>query len=262
MKLSDLGKPYKELDSYLIDYDVIQTPKQEVDLPTNKYNRFLNYVQTVKSVQKPTQEPTKETDNQKDKNFIGWGYYDKPKDNSNLDSNDKPIINTYSGQKDFDKAFDEVIKTDSEAAKWRNFLTEVARRESGFNSTIQNKAGAPAWGYFQFMQSDDGKYNNISHYAGTDINTFLNNPQLQIKSAIKLVNDFNKSINKTDKLRAKMKGLDLDSQKGREAALHAMWLAGPGGFRKWLQGDNPSDKNWSKDNKGTSVQELINIYNT
>ena len=111
------------------------------------------------------------------------------------------------------------------------------------------------------MQSDDGKYNNIKHYAGTDINTFLNDPQLQIKSAIKLVEDFDKSISNGDKLLAKRKGLDLDTQKSKEAALHAMWLAGPGGFRKWLNGYNPSDKQWDKDGKGITVQELIDKYN-
>lgn len=257
MKLSDLGKSYKELDSYLIDYDTIQTPKQEITLPTNKYDRFLNYIQAKKS----TQQPVKESTDQEVKNFVGWKYYNNSQDNKETAQSNKPIINTYSGQKDFDKAFDEVIKSDTNASKWRNFLTEVARRESGFNSTIQNKAGAPAWGYFQFMQSDDGKYNNIQHYAGTDVNTFLNDSQLQIKSAIKLVEDFDKSISNGDKLLAKRKGLDLDTQKGKEAALHAMWLAGPGGFRKWLNGYNPSDKQWNKDGKGITVQELIDKYN-
>jgi hypothetical protein len=32
-----------------------------------------------------------------------------------------------------------------------------------------------------------------------------------------------------------------------------MWLAGPGGFRNWLDGGNPADRKWSKNNAGTSV---------
>ena len=36
-----------------------------------------------------------------------------------------------------------------------NFFAKLAQKESGFNSQIQNQFGAPAYGYFQFMQ--DGK---------------------------------------------------------------------------------------------------------
>lgn len=31
------------------------------------------------------------------------------------------------------------------------FFANLAKLESGFNPTIQNTAGYPAWGYFQFM---------------------------------------------------------------------------------------------------------------
>lgn len=108
---------------------------------------------------------------------------------------------------------------------------------------------------------DGKKYNNISHYANTDIDTFLKNPKLQIEAAIKLAKDFENSITKADKIQAKYKGVDLDTEQGKQAALHAMWLSGPGGFRRWLKGDNPSDRNWSKEGKGTSVDELIQKYN-
>lgn len=108
---------------------------------------------------------------------------------------------------------------------------------------------------------DGKKYNNISHYANADIDTFLKNPKMQIEAAIKLAKDFENSITKADKIQAKYKGLDLDTEQGKQAALHAMWLAGPGGFRRWLKGDNPSDRKWSKEGKGTSVDELIQKYN-
>ena len=244
MTWNDFDKSYKQLDSYLSDYEPVNVSKTSVHLPNTKYTRFYNY---VKNKRKQEENPQSQETIQ----FAGWKFSPE---------------NTYkpqsSNKQDFDIAFDEVIKSDANASKWRDFLTEVARRESNFNQTIQNSSGAPAWGYFQFMQSDDGKYNNIQHYAGTDVNTFLNDPQLQIKSAIKLVEDFDKSISNGDKLLAKRKGLDLDTQKGKEAALHAMWLAGPGGFRKWLNGKDVSDSQWYSTGGGTSVEELIKKYNS
>lgn len=39
--------------------------------------------------------------------------------------------------------------------KMFNFFSLLAKKESGYNSEIQNLQGAPAYGYFQFMQ--DGK---------------------------------------------------------------------------------------------------------
>jgi hypothetical protein len=50
-------------------------------------------------------------------------------------------------------------------------LTRIAKHESNFNLTTQNKAGAPAYGWFQFWQ--DGKTNNITHYSGLDVNSFV-----------------------------------------------------------------------------------------
>jgi hypothetical protein len=41
------------------------------------------------------------------------------------------------------------------------FFAKLAEKESGFIPTIQNSAGYPAWGYFQFMEGsftdDNGK---------------------------------------------------------------------------------------------------------
>ena len=68
------------------------------------------------------------------------------------------------GLDEFNKWYDEVEKEDPEAKHYRQFLTKMAEQESGFNSAIQNRAGAPAYGYFQFMQ-DGKKYNNITAYA-------------------------------------------------------------------------------------------------
>lgn len=55
--------------------------------------------------------------------------------------------------KTFERAF---IQSGVDKEKF-SFFAKLAEKESGFNATIQNSAGYPAWGYFQFMQ---GKYGN------------------------------------------------------------------------------------------------------
>lgn len=164
-------------------------------------------------------------------------------------------INPSKGLDEFNKWYDEVEQEDPEAKNYRQFLTKMAEQESGFNSAIQNRAGAPAYGYFQFMQ-DGKKYNNISAYAGTDVDTFRNNPKLQIKAAIKLAKQFERGFNKQD--------LELAAQKGytKFGLLGGAWLAGNGGVRKYLQGlANPSDKHWSKSGSGTDVASRIQMFN-
>lgn len=159
------------------------------------------------------------------------------------------------GLDEFNKWYDEVEQEDPEAKNYRQFLTKMAEQESGFNSAIQNRAGAPAYGYFQFMQ-DGKKYNNISAYAGTDVDTFRNNPKLQIKAAIKLAKQFERGFNKQD--------LELAAQKGytKFGLLGGAWLAGNGGVRKYLQGlSNPSDKHWSKSGSGTDVASRMQMFN-
>lgn len=159
------------------------------------------------------------------------------------------------GLDEFNKWYDEVEKEDPEAKHYRQFLTKMAEQESGFNSAIQNRAGAPAYGYFQFMQ-DGKKYNNITAYAGTDIEAFRNNPKLQIKAAIKLAKSFERGFNKKD--------LELAAQKGytKFGLLGGAWLAGNGGVRKYLQGlANPSDRHWSKSGSGTDVASRIQMFN-
>ena len=159
------------------------------------------------------------------------------------------------GLDEFNKWYDEVEQEDPEAKNYRQFLTKMAEQESGFNSAIQNRAGAPAYGYFQFMQ-DGKKYNNISAYAGTDVDIFRNNPKLQIKAAIKLAKQFERGFNKQD--------LELAAQKGytKFGLLGGAWLAGNGGVRKYLQGlANPSDKHWSKSGSGTDVASRIQMFN-
>lgn len=157
----------------------------------------------------------------------------------------------------FEDAYDQVEQEDATAHQYRGLLTRAAERETGgtFNSNIKNKK-APAYGYFQFMQGyyNGTNYNNIAKYANTTATAFLNNPVLQIKAALALTKAIEGSFTSSDKQKALEKGLDLNTPKGLEIAIHACWLAGNGGFRKWLNGKNPSDG-------GMSVQQLINKYN-
>lgn len=158
------------------------------------------------------------------------------------------------GSEEFNKLYDEVVKEDPEAEEYRNFLTAVAKYESNFNSKAKNKY-APAWGFFQFMQ-DNGKYNNIGQYAGVDTQTFLNDPKLQIKAAIKLAKAMEKGFSEKDWENAKSKGIS------RWGMLGGAWLGGNGGLRKYLQNNiNISDKHWSPNNSGIDMISQIKRYN-
>lgn len=166
----------------------------------------------------------------------------------------KPDYSNYLGFNEFNTLFDQVEKEMPEAAKYRGILTEIAKRESGFKAGIQNKSGAPAYGYFQFWQ--DGKINNITHYSGLSVNEFLKNPKAQIESAVKMASKIEKSFNSSDLEKAKAKGYSI------EGLISGAWLGGIGGVRKVLNDEgNPSDKHWSKDGKhGTDVKTCIEQY--
>ena len=145
-----------------------------------------------------------------------------------------------------------------EAKNYRKFLTKIAQAESGFDHTIQNKAGAPAFGYFQFMQgSAKGRsYNNIKTYSGLDVDTFRNDPKSQIKAAIKLAQNFEKSFSSKDLELAKNKGYSLNG------LLAGAWLGGNKGVSKYLNGlVDASDKHWSSENKGTTVGTRMREFN-
>lgn len=139
-----------------------------------------------------------------------------------------------------------------------NFFAKLAEKESGFNASIQNLAGAPAYGYFQFMQgSANGKsWDNITRFAGVDTATFRNSPELQIKAADKLANAFLKGFSKEDIKKARDLGYS-DS-----ALIAGAWLGGVGGVRKLLhQGISVDDKSWSKEGKGTDVRTRMSEFN-
>lgn len=240
-------------------YNVVETPRVELTDITNPVNPFSEYNYNT-TYDKPTAlvVPTRE-DSKPDTVEEPDVVVDKPTVEPVIN---KPVASkvtytpkSYKGLAAFNKAYDEVEASNPEAKKYRQFLTKMAEQESGFNSAIQNRAGAPAYGYFQFMQ-DDKKYNNIRQYADTDIETFRNNPKLQIEAAIKLAKSFEKGFSKED--------LELANKNGYSTwgLLGGAWLAGNGGVRKFLRGQgNPSDRHWSKEGKGTDVSTRIKAFN-
>ena len=236
-----------------VGYNAIDTPTINYKDITNPTNPFSEYnFNTVYDKPEALVVPVRDTD---ETDVVANNPTVEPVINKSVASKVTYTPKSYKGLAAFNKAYDEVEASNPEAKKYRQFLTKMAEQESGFNSAIQNRAGAPAYGYFQFMQ-DDKKYNNIRQYAGTDIETFRNNPKLQIEAAIRLAKSFEKGFSKED--------LELANKNGYSTwgLLGGAWLAGNGGVRKFLRGQgNPSDRHWSKEGKGTDVATRIKAFN-
>lgn len=150
----------------------------------------------------------------------------------------------------FNNNLNQYIKEHPDANKYKNLLTDIAKHESNFNHSIQNTAGAPAYGYFQFWQ--DGRINNITKYSGLTIEDFRNNPKAQIEAAVKMAKSIENQFNSEDLRIAKAKGYNMNQ------LIRGAWLGGVGGVRKVLrdQGD-PSDNKWYKNGKGRSVKQAM-----
>lgn len=236
-----------------VSYNPVSNPTIDYTDITNPINPFSEYnYNTTYDKPEALVVPVRDTD---ETDVVANNPTVEPVINKPVASKVTYTPKSYKGLAAFNKAYDEVEASNPEAKKYRQFLTKMAEQESGFNSAIQNRAGAPAYGYFQFMQ-DDKKYNNIRQYADTDIETFRNNPKLQIEAAIKLAKSFEKGFSKED--------LELANKNGYSTwgLLGGAWLAGNGGVRKFLRGQgNPSDRHWSKEGKGTDVATRIKAFN-
>lgn len=236
-----------------VSYNPVSNPTIDYTDITNPINPFSEYnFNTVYDKPEALVVPVRDTN---EPDVVANNPIAEPVINKPVASKVTYTPKSYKGLAAFNKAYDEVEASNPEAKKYRQFLTKMAEQESGFNSAIQNRAGAPAYGYFQFMQ-DDKKYNNIRQYADTDIETFRNNPKLQIEAAIKLAKSFEKGFSKED--------LELANKNGYSTwgLLGGAWLAGNGGVRKFLRGQgNPSDRHWSKEGKGTDVATRIKAFN-
>ena len=160
------------------------------------------------------------------------------------------------GLSNFNSYYDKAIQmggNESEQLRSRRQLfTALANHESSFNPSIQNRAGVPAYGYFQFMQGNyRGQFhNNIGQYAGTDLNTFRNSPILQIQAANRLANSFLSSFNKVELEKLHQMGYS-DS-----AIIAGCWLGGAGGVKNFAF----RNKN-SRDVHGTSVGKYMQMFN-
>ena len=144
----------------------------------------------------------------------------------------RPTFKSSVGLSNFNLNFNEALKVGGKEAEElkarRAVLTHLAQVESSFDSSVQNRSGAPAFGYFQFMQGPyrGTNYNNIGQYAGVDINTFRNSPILQIRAANKLANSFMNSFSKTELNKLHQLGWTDN------AILAGCWLGGPGGVKR------------------------------
>lgn len=163
----------------------------------------------------------------------------------------RPVQQRLKGPKSFEKALEEAIKINPEVSKYRDFLIKTAKRESGFNSYIQNQTGAPYYGYFQMGR------NEIKRTTGLSVEDFRKNPVAQILGAVKLYKMNLKTIKALNIYElGKSKGFSDD------ALVAGAWLGGPGGVKKYLLGlGDPSDSHWYKNGKGgTSVGKVMNQY--
>lgn len=157
------------------------------------------------------------------------------------------------GPKSFELVLDEAEKINPEVKQYRNFLTKTAKRESGFNSHIQNTTGAPYYGYFQ-MGKDE-----IKRTTGLTVEEFRNDPVQQILGAVKLYKMNLKTI--------KAIGVyNIGKQKGYsdDALVAGAWMGGPGGVKKYLLGlGDPSDSHWYKkagQKGGSSVGKIMDNW--
>lgn len=175
----------------------------------------------------------------------------KPQQNSKKPSKVKvkKEVPKLKGSEEFEQAFNNIVAQNPEYAKYKDFLTRTAKRESGFKKDIINKIGAK--GYFQMLDSTRKSVSNTSE------SEFLNNPEEQIRAAIKLYDAF---LSESKRL-----GIyDLAKSKGysEQSIVAGAWLGGIGGVAKFLKGiSNPSDSHIWNNKGGTSVGALMKQFN-
>ena len=105
------------------------------------------------------------------KNFVGT-----PLESSTKKPNTSSPSNLR-GPESYEKSWKEYLQEHPEHAEFKGILDRLAKKESAFKN-VQNYAGAPAYGYFQLWKT------NIGNYTPQE---FLNNPKVQIKQAIQLL---------------------------------------------------------------------------
>lgn len=76
--------------------------------------------------------------------------------NFNAKNNSVPAISKKGGSERYNDFVSNFNKSKVNQNRFALF-SKIAEHESQYNHTIQNTAGAPAYGYFQFMQGTNGK---------------------------------------------------------------------------------------------------------
>ena len=157
---------------------------------------------------------------------------------------------TLKGPDHFESVLREAAEINPEVEQYRDFLIKTAKRESGFNSSIRNTAGAPNYGYFQMGVEE------IRKTTGLSVDKFLHNPVQQILGAVKLYKMNLKTL--------KVLGVyNLGREKGYsdDALVSGAWMGGPGGVKKYLLGQgDPSDSHWYHGKGGSSVGRIMNQW--
>lgn len=235
------------LSDLLVSYKQVEAPtySSTSELPIDRFSRLQQYISN-----RDSDETTSSSDSEETPTSTFRWHYD-PSTKSTSMNGQRITTPTITGSQEFEKAYDEVEKSDPDAKNRRALLTQLAKAESSFVKDVQNRGGAPAYGYFQFMQGNyKGKnYNNISTYAGTDIATFRSNAKLQIQAANKLAKQFMNSFSQDE--------LDRMHKMGwtDNAIIAGSWLGGPGGVRAYVF--NKSDR----DDGATSISKRMKQFN-
>ena len=142
------------------------------------------------------------------------------------------------GPESYEKSWEEYLQEHPEHAVFKGILDKLAKKESAFKN-VQNYAGAPAYGYFQLWKT------NIGSHTPQE---FLNNPKVQIKQAIQLLQNNIRTFTDEDWKKGEESGYGIDSM------LAGAWLGGVGGVRNFLHRNiNANDGKYYADGKGESV---------
>ena len=156
----------------------------------------------------------------------------------------------------FNSWFQQAAEEMPEINNYRWIITALADHESAFRPSVkEEQEKIPAYGLFQFVEGEwerNGKQyqcHNISTYADTDIETFLNDPVLQIKAAYKMISNIDNHL--TDKHLEFAK----DNGYSRDALISACWLGGFGGLNRYM-----SDSVNGKDTNGYSIKQSLDDF--
>lgn len=227
----NLFASYNQVEAPKLDPDVYQDNVEVQDIPIIG-NIFTQPQQTVVDIQTTPEQPVIE----------------KQKVSQEVKQKRQQLVGTAA----FESAFKQAVKENPSIAKYKNFLTKTAKMESGFNSRIQNRQGAPYYGYFQFGHAALKSTSNLT------MEQFRNNPVEQIKAAAKLYEQF-LSQSKKKGVYDKAKSLGYTD----DAIVAGAWLGGVGGVSAFLnKGIDRSDKHWSKSGKvGTTVGTRMKEFN-